>query len=151
MTELNDKQLEAYAYVIEQECDHTGKRWDRPGIIAQVRKLPVSPGAALDAALAAARDPNAATPAAIAWSQYWPRESAPATTTELTCDECHKPQRACRIADSKAPSPSATSSDPRGRAFQSLAKSCPDTAWRFSAHDGSFCNVGGKLIMDRSR
>jgi len=35
--------------VIEQQYDRTGKRWDRPGIIAVLRKLPVSPGAAIDA------------------------------------------------------------------------------------------------------
>src|SRR5215213_7446168 len=102
MNDLDGDQLGAIAYVIAKQRAATGTPWDRPGIAAILRKLLCLPGAALDAGLAAAQDPAAATPGAIAWPQYWPRHQTPPEVNERRCEICSRTETTCRrIHDSE--------------------------------------------------
>jgi len=97
MTDAHDDQVNAIAYLVEhQRARRPFGPWDRPGIVANLRKLCCTVGAALDAALAAANDPNATTPAAIGFPQYWPRQQPPPKVDERTCERCSRTETICR-------------------------------------------------------
>ncbi|WP_138443536.1 hypothetical protein [Sinomonas susongensis] len=68
--------------------------WDPPGIVAALAKVryDLDIAQALTAALRAAADPAATTPAALAWDKY---RAAPVAPTVLTIERC--PQHGSRL------------------------------------------------------
>lgn len=103
ITALTEDEVGALAFLIEQRRNRTAGAimWDRPGVVAALRKLhDVDEVAAYAAGLAAAEDPKADTPAAIAWPQY--RQAAqrisPTPSREPVCDHCTRTQSGCELA-----------------------------------------------------
>ena len=104
ITALTEDELGAYAFLFEQRRNRTAGAtvWDRPGIVAALRKLRDVDELVVHAAgLAAAADPKAETPTAIGWPQYRgaaQHTPASAPSREPVCDICNEPRARCQLA-----------------------------------------------------
>ena len=105
---ITDEQGRALVVLGIEAARVHGKTWTPSDVASVVRKLadlgdvPSTTVAKLEAA---ARDPQAATPAAALWPKYGNTRPAPSAIdeTDPVCERCGRSPDACPIAQSKVP------------------------------------------------
>lgn len=107
--DLPGDELAAVAYLAEQERLRSGgPTWDRPGVLAALRRsnhqdLPTM----LAAVLNAASDPGAHSPGAMHLTRYQPRawKNPSSSSANPICRTCQLPEPACRRMAKKTEDP----------------------------------------------
>lgn len=106
---IDDKEINAVAYLLNQQASRSDRPWDQQGVYALVRRAISDDGrtpiAVAEAGRRAIDDPDAKTPAALRFAKYYPAPTSPSATptapAEPVCFHCSKPpaahERICEL------------------------------------------------------